>query len=90
MTNYQQTPTTKIPAAEVDATCFWAVSILFVVSLLALVVVAAIAVAAILLVVSIAGSSLIVIAVAALVAVTNDFFDNSRLYAIFNRSFVLY
>ena len=73
VTNNQPTPTTKIPAAAVDATCFCAVSILFVVSLLTLIVVAAIAVAAILLVVAIAGSFLIVIAVATLVAVTGDF-----------------
>ena len=63
-------------------------SILFVVSLLALVVVAAIAVAAILLVVVTAGLLLIVIAVAALVAVTRDvFFEGLRLYAIFDRMF---
>ena len=70
-TYYLPALTTKFPAAAADATCFCAVSILFV-SLLALVAVAAIAVAAILLVVAIDGSLLITIAVTVLVAVTGD------------------
>ena len=86
-TNYQPASTTKFPAAAVDATCFCAVAILFVVSLLALVIVAAIAIATVL----VAGAKFVVffsvIAVAVLVAVTGDFLRRFAFVRNF-RSFV--